>query len=200
MINKWDIYAIAYDTIINQTSQEYLDYLKSYLNDNDIILDAACGTGTLAIELSKNVKRIYATDLSQKMIETSKKKIKKNQINNIITQRQDIYDIKFDDNTFDVAIAANIIHLLDKRQKAMDELKRVVKKDGLIIMPTYTVEEKSTLEKIKLRIIKTIGFESNSWTEKEYIRTLNEHNLDIIDYQIFKTHLDECVVIIRNRK
>lgn len=200
MINKWDIYAKGYDTLINQTSPEYLNYLKSYLNNTDILLDAACGTGTLAIELSKNVKRIYATDLSQKMIETSEKKIKKNQIGNIITQKQNIYDIRFDDDTFDVAIAANIIHLLDKRQRALDELQRVVKKDGLIIIPTYTIEEKSLFEKIKLRIIKTIGFESNSWTEKEYISTLNEHNLDIIDYQIFKTHFDECVVVIRNRK
>ena len=48
-----------------------------------------------------------------------------------------IMKLDFDDNSFDIVIAANVIHLLDDPIKAINELDRVCKENGKIIIPTY---------------------------------------------------------------
>ena len=41
------------------------------------------------------------------------------------------------DDTFDKVVASNVRHLLDEPYKAVDELIRVCKKGGKVIIPTY---------------------------------------------------------------
>ena len=45
--------------------------------------------------------------------------------------------LPYPDERFDVVIAANVIHLLDEPEKALQELSRVCRPGGRIILPTY---------------------------------------------------------------
>lgn len=64
----WNILAKNYDV---QVSKKYgdaykktIDLSRQYLNRNQTILDYACGTRITTIELSQNVKKIYAIDIA----------------------------------------------------------------------------------------------------------------------------------------
>lgn len=49
--------------------------------------------------------------------------------------------MKYPNESFDVVVAANVIHLLDEPYKALAELDRVCRKKGRVIIPTYMNEK-----------------------------------------------------------
>ncbi len=202
MTNIWNIYAKIYDQYIgnSEKDEELFNYITQFLNKDDILYDGACGTGIFSIELSKHVKQIYACDLSENMIAKTDEKIKKQNIHNIKTKIDDITNIGYEDNTFDAAITPNVIHLLDNPDKTLKELKRIVKKDGIIIIPTYiTKVQNKYLEKIGKIVFALVGFKPNSWTEKQYINILQDNDMNIIEYKTFNLKEHECTVIIKNK-
>lgn len=203
MTNIWNLYAKIYDAIIGNSTknEELFQYIRKYIKKTDYIYNGACGTGIFSIELSSYADKIEACDLSENMLRKTDEKIRKNKITNINTHLQDITNIEYPENTFDVALAPNIIHLLDNPEDALNELKRVVKKEGIIIIPTYiTKQENKTIQKIGSIIFSLVGFNPNSWTEKEYLDKLTKYNMKIIEYKTFKLKRYECTVIIKNNK
>ena len=93
-----------------------------------------------SIVLDGNGKKLIATDYSAGMLRQAKKKI--TTYTNTTLGKASILALPFQDHTFDVVVAANVIHLLDEAEKAISELKRVCKPNGKIILPVYINKEK----------------------------------------------------------
>ena len=62
-----------------------------------------------------------------------------------------------------MALAANVLHLLDKPETAISELTRVVKDNGILILPTYV--KGNTFQRLMLKTLKLFIFESNEWSK-----------------------------------
>ncbi len=138
----WDRIAGIYDLyqIINRKANDrvaaiYAEYIKS----EDNVLECACGTGIMTRVIAPKSKTITATDFSKKMILKTRRKLKK--FNNVSFRQADITNLEFMDSSFDKAVAANVIHLLDEPKKALDELFRVVRPGGVILIPTYISQQ-----------------------------------------------------------
>ena len=135
----WDKVAILYDlfeTVYNK--KVYYGTGKKvaeFINDSDVVLECACGTGAITKYIVQKCKFIYATDFSDAMLKQTTKKC--NNYKNIIIEKADITNLKYEKNTFDAVVAGNVIHLLPEPTKAFNELKRVTKPNGKIIIPTY---------------------------------------------------------------
>ena len=56
---------------------------------------------------------------------------------NIRFEQADIMGLGYPDGSFDVVVAANVIHLLDEPYWALAELDRVCRVGGRLIIPTY---------------------------------------------------------------
>ena len=89
----------------------------------------------VAFEIASKVKSVVATDISTEMIRVGKLKQIEKQVDNIQFEVQDSYKLTFPARSFDVAIASNILHLLYEPTKALEEVKRVLKEDGIFIAP-----------------------------------------------------------------
>ena len=66
----WDKIAKNYDKSEKRFEPIHvrtIENTKKYLNQNDIVLDYGCGTGTKAFELANSVKKIQAIDISSKL-------------------------------------------------------------------------------------------------------------------------------------
>jgi ubiquinone/menaquinone biosynthesis C-methylase UbiE len=61
---------------------------------------------------------------------------------NIAFEQADITSLGYPDNSFDAVVAGNVIHLLDDPMKALNELDRVCKPGGRLIIPTYMNRDK----------------------------------------------------------
>lgn len=98
---------------------------------DDILLDIACGTGIFVQALkeeNKNVK-ITGIDFAQNMITKAIKKFPE-----IDFIAADVEKMPFSDNSFDKVICLNAFPHFENKNKAIREIARVLKKNGLFIL------------------------------------------------------------------
>ena len=109
--------------------------VAEFIDKNDSVLECACGTGAITEEIAKKCRQVLATDFAEGMLKRASKKCRK--YGNVSFRQEDITDIKSADSSFDKAVAGNVIHLLPEPEKALNELLRVVRPGGKVIIPTY---------------------------------------------------------------
>lgn len=100
--------------------------------DNMRLLEAGVGSGK-NIEYYPDNLEISAIDFSPKMIQEAKKKAKKYN-KNVNLLEMDIQNLNFEDNYFDLIVTSCVFCSVPDPVKGLKELKRVLKKDGRIIM------------------------------------------------------------------
>ena len=109
------------------------NYLKE-LAVGKIVLDAGCGTGKFLPSLEKYADKYIGIDLSSEQLNKAKSKSQKD---NSIFIKSNLADITLEDNSVDLIISTWVLGTildLDERSKCLDELKRVLKSGGQIIL------------------------------------------------------------------
>lgn len=184
----WNFFSTKYDRFINitlnATYQQLYQLLKTDVAGTGKILEVATGTGLLAFEICNNVKSINAIDISPEMIKVASEKQKQRNISNITFEVGDSCYLAFEDETFDVVIASNVLHLLFEPEKSIAEIRRVLKPDGIAILPTFC-----HADNIQSRIIS--GFMSlfsfrarNKWTTKSFESFVRNNDFKIVKSEI----------------
>lgn len=134
------------------------------------VLDCAAGTGELSLAAAKKAETVLCTDLSENMLKTARRKAEQRHANNIAFEARNIFDLKDPDETYDIVIAGNVLHLLKNPQGAVRELYRVLKPGGKLLLPTFTT--KGHCETI-LNLYKLFGFDpSENYSPSEYKKML----------------------------
>ena len=135
----WDNVAGVYDLFVNivngKTHRKLKPLVADLIKTDDEVLECACGTGMLSAVIAEKCKHLTATDFSEKMLEKAQKNCAG--YDNITFRFADITALDFPDQSFDKVVAGNVIHLLDEPMKALGELDRVCKSNGMLIIPTY---------------------------------------------------------------
>ena len=128
------------------------------------ILDVATGTGDFALEIYKRLKpeKIIGIDISTGMLKVGKTKVEKKQLSHIIEfQEGDSEDIKYEDNFFDAATVAFGVRNFENLQKGVNEMYRVLKPNGELIVLEFSRPEKFPIKQLYnfyfKRILPTVG-------------------------------------------
>ena len=112
-------------------AEDYPDKIFKYLYpivQNKVILDLECGTGKFMQKFYKDTIKYYGLDLSEKQLETAKNKVEANNIEFICCSAE---NIPLPNNSIDVIISTWVLGTileLDRRNKVLEEMKRVLKK------------------------------------------------------------------------
>lgn len=150
----WDKFAYQKEQIPIQTIAK----IRKYLNgNNDIVLDYGCAIGTIANEIALNAREIYGIDISQKMISVAKTKAIESKNINAHFLQSTIFDKQFKEESFDVILALNILHLVENIPKVMQRLFELLKNGGVIISATACIGEKRTFLGLLLFLLSKIG-------------------------------------------
>jgi demethylmenaquinone methyltransferase / 2-methoxy-6-polyprenyl-1,4-benzoquinol methylase len=134
------------------------------LENNSRVLDVACGTCDVALEVSSQLKNkviVFGLDFSYGMLRLGKEKLNKKAIKNITLLNGDALALPFNDNLFDaVFIAFGIRNIID-RQRAIDSFFKVLKSKGRLAVLELTTPEKGLLRSLYLlyfqKILPIIG-------------------------------------------
>ena len=156
----WDRSAGNYDkteerfAFIHNRSRENA---KRYLKDTDIVLDYGCGTGTTACEISGLVKRVRAIDISTGMIEIANEKAASDGVVNIDFEQADIFDDEFENGSFDVVLAFNMLHTVPDPKRVVQTTVGLLKPGGLFISITPCLgSRKSILVLLQMFIVRAL--------------------------------------------
>ena len=183
----WNRYAKLYDFEINRFSgKAYAEMYRlmagSLLPDMDV-LEAATGTGLIAVNIAACVRRVEATDFSPKMIDKAKKK---KAPGNIRFSVEDATALSFADSSFDAVIISNALHIMPDPVKVLSNISRVLKPKGLLIAPNFTHGHlKESTWNLNAKILRLIGFETYSkWKPEGYVEFIRQNGFEVRKWQV----------------
>lgn len=112
----------------------------SQLRAGDSFLDVACGTGDLSIEAAKKrPSRIVTVDFAEEMLRLFVEKKKSLNLNGSVDPVQaNAEQLPFAAETFDVAAVAFGVRNFGDLKAGLDELQRVIKKDGRVVILEFS--------------------------------------------------------------
>ena len=164
---------------------------------SDKVLECACGTGAISTYIAEKCSRLTATDYSAGMLKQAAKKCRR--YSNIRFCTADITDLKYRDGSFDKAVAGNVIHPLPEPQKALQELERVVKPGGKIIIPTYINMSKGT-GKLAVKTLTLIGADfRRQFDMRSYKKFFADMGYKNVEYRIVEGRMPCAAAVITKK-
>ena len=118
---------------------------------------------------------------------------------------QDMFHLPYADESFDVVIVANALHIVPEPEKALSEIRRVLKDDGVLVAPTFTHAGNSLYGRVKAFVMKLAGFPLHSkWSGEAYLAFLRENGWTVRKSEVLKASFPltytECVKVERGEE
>ena len=195
--NFWDKNAGRYDRFMrkDQAAYDEMCELIRPVVKAKTVLELATGTGLIAKHIVNAAAHIEATDASAEMIAEAKRD---NRSAKLYFSVQDMFCLPYAEESFDVVIVSNALHIVPQPEKALAEIRRVLKDDGVLIAPTFTHAGNSFTGKFRAFFMKLAGFPLHSrWTSEEYLRFLRQNGWAVRKSVVLKASFPltyaECV-------
>lgn len=195
--NFWDRNAGRYDRFMrkDRAAYEKMYGLIRPVVKGKTVLELAAGTGLIAKNIVNAAAHIEASDTSAEMIREAKRR---NHSAKLHFSVQDMFRLPYADKSFEVVIVSNALHIVPQPEKALAEIHRVLRDDGVLIAPTFTHAENSFFGNSKAFFLKLAGFPLHSrWTSGEYLCFLQQNGWTVWKNAVLKASFPltyvECV-------
>ena len=193
----WDRNAGLYDRFMRKDGAAYemMYELIQPVARHKTVLELATGTGLIAKHIVNAAALVEATDASAEMIAEAKRD---NHSAKLHFSVQDMFRLPYANQSFDVVIVSNELHIVPQPEKALQEIKRVLKDDGTLIAPTFTHAGNSFSGKVRAFFMRLAGFPLHSrWMSEEYLRFLRRNGWSVRKSVVLKASFPltyaECV-------
>ncbi len=121
------------------------------------VLEVAAGTGLFTERVAPRVRRVIATDYSAAMVDVLREHVQRRGLSNVVCSQADIYDLAYPEQSFDVVLAANVLHLIPDLERGLTALRRLLRPGGKLIAPTFCHDE-TLASRVLSRGIALTGF------------------------------------------
>ena len=173
--NFWDKNAGRYDRFMRKDRAAY-DKMYELIRPvvrHKTVLELATDTGLIAKHIVNTAAHIEATDASAEMIAEAKRDTHSAKLHFSV---QDMFRLPYAEESFDVVIVSNALHIVPQPEKALAEIRQVLKDGGVLIAPTFTHAGNSFSGKVRAFFMRMAGFPLRSkWTSEEYLRFLRQN-------------------------
>ena len=161
----------------------YADWLLTQIPDDfdGVLLDVPSGTGILALEKYKRLKRatIIALDYSIEMLRRARKNFQKAGLRNVILVRADAARLPVNNGVVDHCLSINGFHIYPDKQKARDETVRVLK-PGADFTGCFCVSGIRFLSDVFIRKMNRQNKSSSNFLTLEEVYRLFETDFEIV--------------------
>lgn len=130
----WNFFAPIYERAMKSQKSIY-DYIYKEISaaaSAKNVLELATGPGMIAKHIASSAKSVTATDFAPKMIEAAKKG---SVPDNVSFEVADATNLRYQNDSFDLVVIANALHIIPEPEKALAEIDRVLKANGTLIAP-----------------------------------------------------------------
>jgi len=130
--------AEKWEKLVNEERRQFQDvstFLEIAKPDlQEIWLDFGCGPGYFALPLAQKVKKVFAADISEQMLKVCCQRAAKAQLSNIECVQIENSYLPLPDSSVDRVLMANVLHELERSEKELTELHRLLKPHGEIFV------------------------------------------------------------------
>ena len=154
---------------------EHVERLLRHVNikENQNYLEVGCGNGHVCKHLARKYHlKVTGTDVDLEMIQFAREDI--DDIPHICFLEMDATKMHFKDNEFDIVLSFGVIHHIGYWERALEEISRVLKKQGYLIFGELAYSRFITT--IFRPLVKNYGV----YTIDDLIHCLKKKNFEII--------------------
>lgn len=182
--------------ITNRAQQSVLKELCADWQHSSI-LEVGSGTARFTIPLLRQNNRMTLADISDAMLTVARNNIESENLAEQIDSyvKASIYEVPFDDSTFDHAVSINVVNHLDRPELAIKELARVTKPGSTLLFNYANLNSYYWLAARKInKDKKAIGLDVYSTWERtgEMCSMIEDAGLEIVS-QLGQTHVPRAL-------
>lgn len=185
----WDWYAPIYKRAMRAEERSYAFLYRRIpkLIRGKEVLELATGPGLLAKRIAPVTKRMLATDYSAGMIAEAKKGACPK---NLRFEVADALSLPYADASFDAVIIVNALHLLPEPERALREIARVLRPDGILIAPNFVKKRERLAGRCWELLLALAGLRfTNQWTAEEYRAFLEKYGWEVLFYKELRARM-----------
>ena len=181
------MFIFNYETLIDPLLRDIRKFTPEFsgMNVGDRVLDVCCGTGAQVLEYGRCGIIAIGIDTSPSMLNIAARNRMRQELANVSFQLAEATNLPFPDGYFDYVSVSFGLHDKEKliRDKAISEMKRVVKQQGALIFIDFQVPLPKNVWAMFARIIEFLAGGSHYQGFKDYLRNgglnqiLKDHQL-----------------------
>ena len=172
---------------------EYTDYLVKQIGTKgtEHALEVAAGTCICGRALAPFVKDMICLDLTEEMLAQGKKLAEESRIKNIYFQTGNAEELPYESETFDLVITRLSFHHFDDPQKPFQEMKRVMKKGGKLVVWDMEAAEET---------LRTVDDKIEKMRDPSHTRILSRDEFEKMFEKDFTLQCEETTLVPVNLK
>lgn len=184
-------------SVYNMCRKDYPDVLEEVIKEPfSDLLDAGCGTGAMLGMFRKDCpdKKYTGIDLSEKMIQTAKKK----KLDGVRFVEGDCENLPFAENSFDVVTCSMSFHHYPNPEKFFQSLHRVLRPGGRLVLRDMAAGSKAMMwffNHIEIPVLRTVlrKGDVHVYTEDDIQKLCRISGLKLERYEVRKGFRLHCV-------
>lgn len=199
-VGIWQRFSGVYDVFMQKDCKAYdllgqkiIEQMKPDMR----VLELACGTGLVSARVADGCKEYIATDFSQKMLNIAQRK---EWSPHVRFEQADATALQYEAESFDVVIISNALHIMPNPVAALENIRKVLRKDGVLIAPTF-LRPKTAKAQFVANLIELAGLRTYSkWSFEGYCEFLRQNGWGITHSEVVPSTLTIAYVICKDMK
>lgn len=172
----------------------------AFLKKEDRVFEIGCGTGVATIPLSKYVKEITATDISENMIQKAREKAKNQSKDNIFFRTGELTEMEVEPESYDVVAAYNVLLYMKNQEEVLKKVYEVLKPGGIFLSATDCLGRNLSKDSVKkfwkskLHLMPYVAFD----TPISLMRKIQKNDFEVLE--IVNLHKNPPNIFIAAKK
>ena len=107
--------------------------------------------------------------------------------------------LSYENENFDCVVISNALHIMPEPEKAMQEIRRVLKKDGILYAPTFLWAEKKS-SGLRKRLMSITGFKAyKEWNKENFCEFITDYGFTVVKVNLVDGGLAPVGVLIAKK-